>query len=481
MKITWKREALLLLVSYLAACESVETTQTSSAVEITESKDALWGPFVQNEDPGLRTGATAPVGVLSNDCKATLIGNRNTIVTAFHCVSCGAPTPTFIRFPQTDGQADYEEFQIVPGSISWPSDADCGALYDRRHNGAPYDIAVAKLVKEVPESIVEAPAEVYVGCTSCASDAGAFGGFFRVSVSPVGGVGTAPEDYDAPRQTLALTALSTWAPECKWGQVRYCVDDPVLYHPDCPSLYGGTTSSGDSGSAIFAYLYGRPVLLGVHSSSIPGDWWHHVEAGACNNDDFTVAAMTSLHADWLLSQIGTPDPTLPPYFERSYAVYGNGAVNINDRARIVEADGTPAQVLNAGIVAPYYFGDIRVDGSTIIGADAVTGDVVSVPGILLRERATLSEYASSRGSIVRQNNVTASGLYPQNNVVLDHLSYNVTFPEYMFGGEVIIQPWTADDPVKNTLLPLDYSPLFERLCMHYLIRRRREYEERHFA
>jgi hypothetical protein len=98
------------------------------------------------------------------------------------------------------------------------------------------------------------------------------------------------------------------------------------------------------------------------------------------------------------SQLTSVSLTLPAGVKLGdFTVGGNGTVRISDRVTVKNADGSGAAVINGGVSA------------TDIGVEAVVGNLTSISGVTLRDRAAVWGNVTTAGSLTRQSSTTITG------------------------------------------------------------------------
>lgn len=125
---------------------------------------------------------------------------------------------------------------------------------------------------------------------------------------------------------------------------------------------------------------------------------------------------------------------------KQYALYAEGNLDVRDRARVETPQGEGAPIANAGT------------GSSMLGVDAVSGDIESLSNLSLRERARVKGHARTAGTISEQNAVVVDeGRLPNANIALPPLAgFNVVIPAS--SNNVTLAPHTS-----TTLAPGSYG------------------------
>jgi hypothetical protein len=104
-----------------------------------------------------------------------------------------------------------------------------------------------------------------------------------------------------------------------------------------------------------------------------------------------------------------------------------GSLAVGDRATTKRADGTFAQVTNAG------------SASSNLGADSQVGDALSIAPLTLQDRAHVNGNATSAAGITRGTGTVVTGQVSQNTpIAYDRLSWDVSFPAS--GPDVTVAP-----------------------------------------
>lgn len=173
-----------------------------------------------------------------------------------------------------------------------------------------------------------------------------------------------------------------------------CYNSPLIFAESIGEGNGSEPSRGDSGGGLFfnvdigcvdtnVVTSAARVIGGVLSS------WHEAE------DTRSRWASFGLSQKWICDRLHVPPSRLLADARTSNdAIYAQGAVGINDRARVVaDASGSIGATITAG-------------ASVNIGVDAVVGTVRANGNLTLRERAQLLGSAQMTGNLIKQNGTT---------------------------------------------------------------------------
>ncbi|HET7542785.1 MAG TPA: hypothetical protein VFK05_23095, partial [Polyangiaceae bacterium] len=142
----------------------------------------------------------------------------------------------------------------------------------------------------------------------------------------------------------------------------------------------------------------------------------------------------------------TPGPTftlqLPPQLTSGGAgLSATTAITLGDRAKVKQATGSAfAGVVNLGT------------GLTLIGQDSVTGDVWSVGSVQLQDRATVSGFLKTAGTLSPGANTTITGTIQQSQPLPAPTLSTVTV-QFQNGASAV----TVGNDATRTLSPGDYA------------------------
>src|SRR5262245_56861217 len=140
---------------------------------------------------------------------------------------------------------------------------------------------------------------------------------------------------------------------------------------------------------VAATLVTLPAAIGCDRSS-----------GSANDPvDLKVGALVTTGT---ANGVGTLSWTLPSYADPlRVPLTALNELKINDRAKTFTASGSAGPVASTGNV------------QTNIGVDAVVGELNSVAGVWLRERAVVSGNLTTAGTLVTQNGTSVTGTIRQ--------------------------------------------------------------------
>lgn len=124
-----------------------------------------------------------------------------------------------------------------------------------------------------------------------------------------------------------------------------------------------------------------------------------------------------------------------------YAVYASGALELADRARVLNEGGGAGGVVNAGSTA------------TQFGANSRVGSAWSRASVTARERATIDGSLSTAGTLTRQNGVTITGTLREQAALTfpDLARFQIGFPTSNQGS------WTIEPDRTLDLAPGSYG------------------------
>jgi hypothetical protein len=253
------------LVALSSACAS---GADSGRPEPTASVDQrLFGAVTV--DMTSTTGIISPVGLLVPGCSAVLVG-PTAVVTAAHCVcDTSQPGPGRVMDPSELGfalpQAGGLFRNVARVEMHPTARAVCESIFASLVTFVSavgeHDLAAIVLDTPVPQSIVQQPAELFIGAPEPLLDSGQL-----TFPSVQAGFGnTGPNDDDpgfGVRRFGGLNRLILSREPCGFGDLGECNDD---WQWEVRGRDDSDHGPGDSGGALYLTLRGRPVLVGVIS------------------------------------------------------------------------------------------------------------------------------------------------------------------------------------------------------------------------
>ncbi len=385
LRMTWSRTALLVSVGWMGlGCEDVELQMEEDVVASTVQ--GIRGPDTQWEErmtsgyssatPALKYSTPEPPGTYAIGCSGVLV-NPVKVITALHCIN---PALDHVFFPQNGG------FSSPIIDKVWPDGEEPGVP----SGWWPHwkDIAILTLGTPIPRWIAE-PMPIRLD-----DDTDLFGtAAEKALVAGWGGsVSYDSEDGSGYRRTGTVWGLS-WTPE----------SIPVMggMWRSSSTLFAGP-SPGDSGGGLF-HVGAQVELVGIASGHYSDD---DPESGFSVSSYWApIGGHGEAWRSFLSENLAwTPSIALPEFGLADLAIYGTHDITLNDRVRVMNPNGSFANVAaggHSGIHIDYAYSNI--------GADAEVGNMWVNDNLGMRARSR-ARHLVVEGRIIAQNGASASSL-----------------------------------------------------------------------